>query len=170
MIDSKGFRLNVGIVLVNDEGRVFWARRAGQDAWQFPQGGIREHETAGAAMYRELAEETGLRADQVELMSQTSDWLYYTLPDRYIRRRSRPVCIGQKQRWFLLRLAAGEHCVDLARTDHPEFDQWCWVDYWRPPEEVIFFKRGVYRQALREFEPLLSPPGKGAQPVAAVRG
>lgn len=160
----------MGIVLVNDVGRVFWARRAGQDAWQFPQGGIHRNETPDAAMYRELTEETGLVADQVELIGQTSDWLYYRLPDRYVRRRSRPVCIGQKQRWFLLRLTVGEDCVDLARTDHPEFDQWCWIEYWRPPEEVIFFKRRVYREALREFEPLLLSAGKDARLAAAVRG
>ena len=60
MIDSEGFRANVGIVLSNDAGQVFWAKRIGQDAWQFPQGGIKADESAEAAMYRELREEVGL--------------------------------------------------------------------------------------------------------------
>ena len=58
VIDSDGYRLNVGIVLSNGDGRVFWARRVGQNAWQFPQGGIRTDETPEQAMYRELFEET----------------------------------------------------------------------------------------------------------------
>jgi len=137
--------------LCNAEGRLFWARRAGQDAWQFPQGGIARSESPHAAMYRELEEETGLRPADVELLGQTSGWLRYRLPARYLRRRSNPACIGQKQRWFALRLASDERRIDLAHTRHPEFDDWCWVDYWHPPGAVIFFKRDVYRRALREL-------------------
>ncbi len=170
VIDSKGYRLNVGIILANDAGRVFWARRAGQQAWQFPQGGIRRNEQPVEAMYRELAEETGLQPHQVELMGQTREWLYYQLPARYIRRRSYPVCIGQKQCWFMLRLIADDRHVDVAATDQPEFDDWCWVDYWQPPQEVIFFKRAVYRRALRELEPLLLSAHAAKQAAAAARG
>lgn len=157
MIDSEGYRANVGIILCNAAGQLFWGRRKGQDAWQFPQGGIRSRESARQAMYRELEEETGLRPHHVEEMGCTREWLRYDLPARYIRRRSRPVCVGQKQRWFLLRLAAGEDCVDLAASGQPEFDDWCWVDYWHPPANVIFFKQAVYRDALRELAPLLFP-------------
>ena len=71
MIDSKGYRSNVGIVLCNPEGKVFWARRCGQDAWQFPQGGINKNESPVDAMYRELQEETGLLPVHVEVAGQT---------------------------------------------------------------------------------------------------
>jgi 8-oxo-dGTP pyrophosphatase MutT (NUDIX family) len=55
-----GFRPNVGIVIANDDGRLLWARRVGgRDAWQFPQGGIQEGESAEDALYRELLEEGG---------------------------------------------------------------------------------------------------------------
>ncbi len=159
MIDSKGYRPNVGIILSNHEGRVFWARRAGQDAWQFPQGGIHDDESPRQAMYRELAEETGLQPGHVDLVGETRHWLRYRLPERFIRRREDegPVCIGQKQRWFLLRLTGGEDCVDLNHSGHPEFDAWCWVNYWHPPKDVVFFKRRVYRQALRELAPHVFP-------------
>lgn len=169
MIDSQGYRANVGIILINAEGRVFWARRTGEQAWQFPQGGIRAEESPLQAMYRELAEETGLKPEHVELVGQTRRWLRYRLPDRFIRRRTRPVCIGQKQRWFILRLTGGEDCVDLAGSGYPEFDNWCWVDYWRPPEDVIFFKRQVYRQALRELAPHVFPESNsgGGEPIEA---
>jgi len=88
MIDSDGFRPNVGIILSRDDGRVFWARRVGQDAWQFPQGGINKDETPEQAMIRELQEETGLLSEHVEIMGQSADWLRYRLPKRYIRKRA----------------------------------------------------------------------------------
>ena len=54
MIDSDGFRPNVGIILTNQKGQLFWGRRVGQNAWQFPQGGIKAKETPLQALYREL--------------------------------------------------------------------------------------------------------------------
>ncbi len=155
MIDSDGFRPNVGIILSSAEGKVFWARRYGQDTWQFPQGGIQASETPDEAMYRELFEETGLLAEHVEVIGKTSKWLRYRLPKRMIRRNKHPVCIGQKQIWFVLRLVGSEDNVNLAVAERPEFDGWRWVDYWYPMNEVVFFKRNVYRKALAELEPLL---------------
>ena len=160
MIDSEGFRPNVGIILSNPEGKVFWARRCGQTAWQFPQGGIQNHETADEAMYRELFEETGLLPEHVEIAGKTSNWLRYRLPKRMIRKNTSPVCIGQKQIWFMLRLTASEANFNLSTMDRPEFDHWCWVDYWHPMREVVFFKRHVYKKALSELEHLILPVGQ----------
>ena len=161
MIDSDGFRPNVGIILSDGGRRVFWARRAGHDGWQFPQGGIRPEESAEEAMYRELFEETGLRAEHVDVLGRTRGWLRYRLPRHLIRRRSQPVCIGQKQVWFLLRLTGSERDFQLGHSDRPEFDTWRWVDYWQPVDEVIFFKRRVYERALRELAPLALPEEVG---------
>ena len=155
MIDSDGYRPNVGIILSNPEGKVFWARRCGQDAWQFPQGGIRDDETPDQAMYRELFEETGLLPEHVELIGKTRKWLRYRLPKRMVRKNSSPVCIGQKQIWFILKLIGSEKDFNLSTMDKPEFDHWTWVDYWHPMREVVFFKRNVYQRALAELEPLL---------------
>ncbi len=156
MIDSDGYRLNVGIILSNDQGQVFWARRVGQDAWQFPQGGMDKEETPEQAMYRELMEETGLNPSDIEVLGRTEDWLRYRLPKRFVRRNQSPVCIGQKQIWFMLRMLSDESSVDLSASDKPEFDSWRWVDYWEPAKRVIFFKRKVYKLALKELEPLLA--------------
>ncbi len=161
MIDSDGFRPNVGIIVTNGHGQVLWARRVGQDAWQFPQGGIKAHESPNDALYRELDEELGLGPHHVDVIGCTRGWLRYTLPRRYIRRNSSPVCIGQKQVWFLLRLTGAERDVRLDTCHQPEFDHWKWVNYWHPAREVIYFKRHVYRRALKELAPLL-PRASGA--------
>ncbi len=155
MIDEEGFRPNVGIILANSEGRVLWARRVGQDAWQFPQGGISENETPEDAMYRELREEVGLDPTDVDLIGCTSGWLKYKLPKRFLRYRSKPLCIGQKQKWFLLMLTGAESKVNFDYGDPPEFDAWRWVNYWYPLKQVVAFKRDVYRRALKELAPHL---------------
>jgi len=156
VIDEEGYRPNVGIILSNGEGRLLWARRIGQDAWQFPQGGIKQGESSEQALYRELMEEVGLQPKHVEIIGSTDGWLRYQLPERYIRWNSKPLCIGQKQVWYMLRLLGDEQdiCLDNAAT--PEFDHWCWVDYWHPLDEVVAFKRDVYESALKELEHLIS--------------
>lgn len=156
MIDEEGYRPNVGIILSNAEGRVLWARRIGQDAWQFPQGGIKQGESAEQALYRELFEEVGLRPEHVEIIGSTDGWLRYRLPERYIRWNSQPLCIGQKQVWFMLRLMGEEQDICLNNADTPEFDHWRWVDYWYPLDEVVSFKRDVYKDALKALEHLVS--------------
>ena len=154
VIDPDGYRPNVGIILLSGQGQVFWARRAGRDGWQFPQGGMHTDETPIEAMYRELREETGLQPEHVEVLGATSGWLRYKLPRRYLRRHEHPVCIGQKQVWFLLRLVGQESAVDLRATDDPEFDLWRWVDFWYPVSHVVAFKRRVYERALRQLAPV----------------
>jgi len=156
VIDTDGYRANVGIILSNQEGQVMWARRLGQDAWQFPQGGIGAGEIPVDAMYRELWEETGLREKDVDILASTNSWLRYKLPKRLIRKNSEPRCIGQKQIWFLLRLLSSEGELDLAASRKPEFDDWKWVNYWHPTENVVFFKRRVYQCALTQLESCLS--------------
>jgi putative (di)nucleoside polyphosphate hydrolase len=154
MIDVDGYRLNVGIVLLNASGQVFWARRVRRDGWQFPQGGMNTDETPDEAMYRELEEETGLRAEQVEVLGSTHGWLRYRLPPRYVRRGRHPTCIGQKQVWFLLKMRCEEAQLRLDLTEKPEFDAWRWVDFWYPCENVVAFKREVYVRALRHLAPV----------------
>lgn len=150
-IDSDGFRPNVGIILADGRGRLLWAKRVGQDAWQFPQGGIDRGEKPAEAMYRELYEEVGLKSTDVEVLAQTRGWLRYRLPKRYIRRNASPVCIGQKQKWYLLRLAGDASQIRFDRGKKPEFDGWKWVNYWYPIYQVVEFKREVYRRALKEL-------------------
>lgn len=106
-------------------------------------------------MFRELHEEVGLDKEDVEVIGSTKRWLKYRLPKQYLRHGSEPLVIGQKQKWYLLKLVASEQKVKLDLSDSPEFDSWRWVDFHEPEGQVIFFKRQVYAQALKELEPLL---------------
>ena len=163
-IDAEGFRANVGIILANEDGKLLLAGRAGSKGWQFPQGGMLVGEDPQEAMYRELHEEVGLESEDVDVLGVTEDWLRYRLPDKFVRRNSKPLCIGQKQRWFMLRLVASPERVRFDRCAKPEFDRARWVDFWRPVNEVIYFKRRVYARALHELGPTVYPQGLPPRP------
>lgn len=154
MIDKNGYRANVAIILLNKQNRVFWGQRKNRASWQFPQGGVSVGETPLQAMYRELHEEIGLRPQDVEVIASTRDWVKYNIPDNLVRKKE-PVCIGQKQKWFLLRLKTSENNIDLEVNDFPEFDNWRWVSYWYPINHVVYFKQEVYRKALTYFKEYL---------------
>ena len=155
MIDFDGYRPNVGIVICNRKGQVLWAKRYGQNSWQFPQGGINENETPEQAMYRELFEEVGLTRKDVKILYSSKHWLRYRLPKRLLRYDSKPMCIGQKQRWFLLQLLSDDSCINMQTNKVPEFDGWRWVSFWYPVRQVVSFKRDVYRKAMKEFAAFL---------------
>ncbi len=152
MIDSDGFRANVGIIIANGSGQVFWGQRVQQsDSWQFPQGGIDEGESALDALYRELYEEVGLEQADVNLVGQTRSWLRYRIPDNLLRKRQVPACIGQKQKWFLLQLKADSDRIRFDCGEKAEFIDWRWVSYWYPVGQVVPFKKDVYRKAMSEL-------------------
>lgn len=156
LIDAEGYRPNVGIILCNAQNEVLWARRIGQNAWQFPQGGIKKGEQPEQALYRELKEEIGLDASQVSLLAKTSGWLKYRLPEHLIRFDSKPICYGQKQIWYLLQILVEDVQIALDACKNPEFDHWKWVNYWYPLQEVVAFKREVYKQALQQLQACLN--------------
>jgi putative (di)nucleoside polyphosphate hydrolase len=165
VIDTEGFRANVGIVLMRGDGSVFLGRRARGGGWQFPQGGMQTGEAPEQSLFRELHEEIGLTQADVELLGATHDWVRYRLPSRYVRREQLPLCIGQKQRWFLLRLRDDDAKFAFTATSEPEFDHWRWSDWWEPVREVIFFKRPVYVQMLKELATLAFPQGPPPLPA-----
>ena len=153
VIDQDGYRPNVAIIIINNQKKLFWGRRVNQNSWQFPQGGLESGETPLEAMYRELKEEVGLMPQDVEVVAATKKWIRYRLP-RYLIRRNSPLCIGQKQKWFLLRLKSADNAINLELNKNPEFDGWRWVNYWYPADKVVSFKRHAYRQALEHFFPI----------------
>ena len=170
MIDSEGYRANIGIVITNEKKQILLAKRYKQDAWQLPQGGIDKGETELEALYRELEEEVGLAPKQVSLLAKTPKWLRYELPMEHIRRKQKPTCIGQKQVWYLLKLVSNDSDISLSLHNKVEFDDWKWVDYWSPVDEVINFKKDVYEDMLKALAPVLfenehSIPSKLSRPL-----
>jgi putative (di)nucleoside polyphosphate hydrolase len=159
-IDRHGFRANVGIALTRGRGELFLGGRVGGRGWQFPQGGVNRGERVEDALFRELREEIGLEPADVEVLGSTRGWLRYRLPRQYVRDR----CIGQKQRWFLLRLTADEDRFRFDSTNQPEFERWRWVDWWTPVREVVYFKRRVYARALHDLGKLAFPDGPPPYP------
>ncbi|MGQ3231292.1 MAG: NUDIX domain-containing protein, partial [Blastomonas fulva] len=80
--DSLPYRPCAGIMLVNNDGKVFVGQRldSSADAWQMPQGGIDPGEEPEQAAYRELGEETGIAAHLVEVIARSRDEHLYDLP------------------------------------------------------------------------------------------
>lgn len=157
MIDEQGLRSAVGIILCNRQKQLLIAQRTRQaGAWQFPQGGVHSSETPLQAMWRELHEELGLLPEHTKLLHTTPTLYTYRIPKALRRKSGSPICVGQKQQWFLLQLTAPEHHINLTVQAKPEFSHWKWVDYWSPVHRVIGFKREMYQQVLTDYEPYLA--------------
>ena len=144
MLDENGYRLSVGMIIRCHDGKILWCKRTKTNTWQFPQGGIESDETPEVAMWRELREETGLLTQHMRLIRMTNQWLYYEFPQTLKMDYK-----GQKQIWFLLELLTDDSHINLTVAN--EFDQWCWVDWWYPLQDIVAFKQGVYKQVLECF-------------------
>ena len=155
MLDRKGYRKNVGIIICNSKNKLLICKRYGENSWQFPQGGFMENESPEKAMYRELFEEVGLEAKNVLILGKTKNWLKYDLPKKYQRKTNNQLCVGQKQIWFLLRLITKDSNINLLSSEKPEFDSWKWVDKAEPLKMVIDFKKNVYVEAINQLMPLI---------------
>ncbi len=155
------YRKNVGIMLANEDGKVWVGQRldamrlgTGETAWQMPQGGIDEGEKPKAAALRELEEEIGVPPSLVTVEAKLSDWLTYDLPIEVVPRIWKGRFRGQRQRWFLLRYHGSDDQI-VIETEHPEFREWRWIAPRDMLERIVPFKRDVYARVLDEFGPLV---------------
>ena len=156
MIDNDGYRKNVGIILCNSQNKLLICKRLGEESWQFPQGGFEKNENAESAMFRELFEEIGLKKIDISILGITKSWLKYDLPKKYQRKTNNRLCVGQKQKWFLLRLISDDSNISFSNSEHPEFDSWQWVDDNKPMKIVIDFKKNVYKKILSELKKFIN--------------
>lgn len=146
------YRPNVAALLVNQEGLLLICERAGMPgAWQFPQGGVDDGETAPEALRREVTEEVGYSPDDYAVEESKGGYRYDYPPEAldFVRAKRGVAYVGQEQCYFLCRLVAGAKPPML---DGREFLQYKWIRpgefklEWLPP-----FKRDVYRRVLQDF-------------------
>jgi putative (di)nucleoside polyphosphate hydrolase len=149
---SLPYRPAVGVMLLNREGQVFVAQRLDStlEAWQMPQGGLDEGEDAETGALRELEEETGIRAEHVQILQRCGQELTYDLPDDLVGKMWKGQWRGQRQTWFLCRFTGTDADVNI-ETDHPEFRAWKWADPQGLPAMIVPFKKQLYEDVLQAF-------------------
>ena len=161
MRDKKDYRRNVGVIIFNPQGQVWLGHRFGETGphcWQFPQGGMDKGEKAKAAAKRELFEETGLIAENMDYLGKHKGWLYYDLPaEVFARRKKLNRYKGQRQKWFAYRYYGDGSDVDLKAHGEQEFSDWKWADLNSVADTVVPFKRDVYEQLIITFSPFAKP-------------
>ncbi len=157
---AAGYRRGVGVMLLDDRGLVFAARRIdfAEGAWQMPQGGIDPGETPREAASRELMEEIG--TDKIAVLAESRRWLSYELPPELRRRAWGGRYTGQTQKWFACRFTGSDDDIDVD-TETPEFSEWRWMELSLLTELIVPFKRRLYLDVAAEFGHLARPAARG---------
>ena len=152
MTDDRPYRRGVGVMLLNDDSKVFVGARIDNtdEAWQMPQGGIDKGEEPWATALRELEEETGIAPHLVKRVAECPERLKYDLPEELRGKLWGGKWKGQDQDWYLARFLGSDSDINIA-TPHPEFREWKWIEPQQLPELIVPFKRDLYRQLLSEF-------------------
>lgn len=145
------YRPCVGIVLLNDEGKVFVGERIDRPgAWQMPQGGIDEGEEVKQALYREMLEEIG--TDKAEILEIGTEKLRYDLPDYLQEKLWNNRYRGQEQVWVALKFTGKDSDINLNAHNPAEFMRWKWVSLNDILDLIVPFKRDTYKQVIDMFE------------------
>ena len=149
------YRNGVGIVVLNNENKVFVAKRIDnpKNFWQMPQGGVDEGEDLLNAAYRELKEETSIF--NVKLIKEIEDWTQYDLPSKLIGIIWKGRYKGQKQKWFIFKFLGNDTEINI-KTKNPEFLDWKWIEIGKMTEIVVDFKKEVYQKVEKEIKKIIN--------------
>ena len=154
MNEESNYRLNVGLIIVNNYGKVLICKRKNSNQWQFPQGGIDKGESPIEAAKREIFEEVGIKPSKIKVLGKIKDWVKYEIPIELAKKSfKKKGIVGQKQKWFIFKIKS-EACITFVNDPDNEFDDFAWVSYWRPIALIISFKKEVYRNVLAELLPI----------------
>ena len=149
------YRNGVGIIVLNNENKVFVAKRIDnpKNFWQMPQGGVDEGEDLLNAAYRELKEETSIF--NVKLIKEIEDWTQYDLPSKLIGIIWKGRYKGQKQKWFIFKFLGNDTEINI-KTKNPEFLDWKWIEIEKITEIVVDFKKEVYQKVEKEIKKIIN--------------
>lgn len=136
------FRANVGAVIINDAGYVLaFERLKIKGAWQFPQGGLNEHEEPLEAIYREISEETNISKEKLILISNYPEWLAYELNKEM---RTPKHGRGQVQKWFLFKFNGNSSDINISDVKEQEFGAWKWDRIDNIISDTPQFRKQIY--------------------------
>ena len=152
MIEINSYRIGVGIILLNEEKKVFVGKRIDikSEAWQMPQGGINKDEKIENAAYRELYEETGIKKAKIILRSKK--WFQYNIPLPLKKKLWKGKYRGQKQKWFVMKFKGNEKKDINLNMSKAEFCDWKWINLNELESLIVSFKKEIYKKILKEFE------------------
>jgi putative (di)nucleoside polyphosphate hydrolase len=154
MNEESNYRLNVGLIIVNNYGKVLICKRKNSNQWQFPQGGIDKGESPIEAAKREIFEEVGIKPSKIKVLGKIKDWVKYEIPKELAKKSfKKKGIVGQKQKWFIFKVKS-EACISFVNDPDNEFDDFAWVSYWHPIALIVSFKKEVYRNVLAELLPI----------------
>jgi len=148
-------RSGVGIVVLNENNKVFVAKRIDnqKEFWQMPQGGVDEGEDYLTAAYRELEEETSIK--NVKLIQELDGLISYELPKNLLGIIWKGRYRGQKQKWFVVRFLGLDSEINI-NTKNPEFSAWKWIDLENITDLVVDFKLHVYKDIKEKVKEILN--------------
>ena len=154
--NPKDYRPNVGMMIINQKKEIFVGKRIDHPSnfWQMPQGGIDAQEIPSIAALREMNEEVGIKKNKVDLLTESKDWYYYSIPSDLAKTLWKGKYKGQRQKWFLYKFKGTEKDINI-HTEHPEFSDYKWVtkDFLVP--NIVPFKKKIYKKLLIEFKDYL---------------
>ena len=154
--NPKDYRPNVGMMIINQKKEIFVGKRIDHPSnfWQMPQGGIDTQEIPFIAALREMDEEVGIKKNKVDLLTESKDWYYYSIPSDLAKTLWKGKYKGQRQKWFLYKFKGTEKDINI-HTEHPEFSDYKWVtkDFLVP--NIVPFKKKIYEKLLLEFKDYL---------------
>ena len=149
--ENLPFRSGVGIILLNNENKVFVAKRIDnpKNFWQMPQGGVELKEDFLTAAFRELKEETGI--ENVQLIKEIDGFIKYELPPKLLGIIWKGKYKGQEQKWFIMKFLGKDSEINI-KTKHPEFLDWKWINLEDLTQIAVNFKLEVYKQIKSEVK------------------
>ena len=154
--NPKDYRPNVGMMIINQKKEIFVGKRIDHPSnfWQMPQGGIDTQEIPSIAALREMEEEVGIKKNKVDLLTESKDWYYYSIPSDLAKTLWKGKYKGQRQKWFLYKFKGKDKDINI-HTEHPEFSDYKWVtkDFLVP--NIVPFKKKIYEKLLLEFKDYL---------------